>query len=176
MRIIGRLLILAAATAALLAALNMLVTGNTQAVRLNLPDRTIQASLGFVVAAALVLGVLLALLLLLPGRIRAAWRNRRLRRRAQKLEDELRALREWPAPPRLDEHPAVAAATAWLASSRPLSSPARPGADTRQWQVGDLSELPEEAQEAVRIALTSLLATLQPLEGLQPAAPRHSEG
>src|SRR5260221_12091068 len=148
MRIIGRLLILAAATAALLAALNMLVTGNTQAVRLNLPDRTIQASLGFVVAAALVLGVLLALLLLLPGRIRAAWRNRRLRRRAQKLEDELRALREWPAPPRLDEHPAVAAATAWLASSRPLPSPARPGADTRPGQGGHPSQLPERARGA----------------------------
>src|SRR5260221_14058852 len=136
MRIIGRLLILAAATAALLAALNMLVTGNTQAVRLNLPDRTIQASLGFVVAAALVLGVLLALLLLLPGRIRAAWRNRRLRRRAQKLEDELPALRESPAPPRLARHPGVAGATPWRSRRSPPSSPPPPAARTPQAQRG----------------------------------------
>jgi Zn-dependent protease/CBS domain-containing protein len=166
MRVIGRLLILAAVVAALLAALDMVVIGNTQGAQLNLPGLAIRASLGFVVAAALALGILVAVLLLLPGRLRAAWRNGHLSRRAQGLEDELQALQA------LQEPQAPPGAGGQTAAATEAGAPA-PAVPHRTAPI-----LPPGAPRAgrpLRIAQLSSGAPAQPVPLAAGAAPSAHE-
>lgn len=83
--------ILAAAT---VAAFVVLVMQNSQGVQLGFLGTTAQLNAGGAVAGAGAVGFLLALLLLLPGRLASAWRTANLSRQGQSQEKRLAALRE----------------------------------------------------------------------------------
>jgi Zn-dependent protease/CBS domain-containing protein len=94
MRLIGRLLVLFVLVGALLLAFVLLAMDNAQASQLNLTGMVVQSTLGLIVAGAIALGMVLALLLMLPGRVRAGRRGQIMGQYANLLEDELRAVRQ----------------------------------------------------------------------------------
>jgi Zn-dependent protease/CBS domain-containing protein/uncharacterized integral membrane protein len=104
LRLIGRLLVAIVVLGALLLVFDLLVMENTHSIQLNLPGIEVQAGLGVLVAGAVALGIVLAFLYLLPGRLRASWRGQRLSRYVQRLEGELRTIREQHDPLHADVH------------------------------------------------------------------------
>ena len=74
--------------------LGILVVQNTQVEPLYVPGTAVYFPQGLVVASAALVGFLVALLLLVPGRLASARRNRLLDRQVQLHDAHLRALRE----------------------------------------------------------------------------------
>jgi uncharacterized integral membrane protein len=82
------------ATAAVVVGLGVLVVQNTQSEQLTFLGMTLFVDKGGVVAGAVALGFVLAVLLLLPGRLASAWHRAQVHRQTQTLEQRLVALRE----------------------------------------------------------------------------------
>ncbi len=82
------------ATAAVVVGLGVLVVQNTQSEQLTFLGSTLIVDKGGVVAGGVALGFVLAVLLLLPGRLASAWHRAQVRRQTQTLEQRLVALRE----------------------------------------------------------------------------------
>lgn len=91
-RAIWRLVVVGVVVGALILLFDQLMVNNPQAAQVVLPGLALQASVGLIVAGAVALGIVLAALLLLPGRWRSAWRRQRLSRYARRLEGELLAV------------------------------------------------------------------------------------
>jgi hypothetical protein len=81
-------------TAVVIVALGVLVALNGQGASLTVPGASVQVTMGWLVAAAVALGGVLAFLILIPGRLASAWQRWLLGQRAQGLERRLQALRE----------------------------------------------------------------------------------
>jgi uncharacterized integral membrane protein len=81
-------------TAAVVAGLGVLVVQDTQSEQLTFLGITMSAARGVVMTGAVAVGFVLAVLLLLPGRIASAWHRARIRQQTRALEERLRALRE----------------------------------------------------------------------------------
>lgn len=82
------------ATAAVVAGLGVLVVQDTQSEQFTFLGVTLSGDKGAVVAGAVVLGFVLAVLMLLPGRLASAWHRAQIQRQTRALEERLRALRE----------------------------------------------------------------------------------
>jgi hypothetical protein len=80
--------------AAVAVGLRVLVAENGQSEHFTFLGTTFQANKGLLTASAVALGFLLAVLVLIPGRLASAWQRWTLGKQAQALEDRLRALRE----------------------------------------------------------------------------------
>lgn len=93
MRIISSLLV-GMIAAAIIAALGIAATQNLQRDQLTLASTTLQTNTGWLIVSAAALGFLVALLLLVPGRLASAWRRRSLSRQGQQLQDTVALLRE----------------------------------------------------------------------------------
>ena len=93
MRTLMRLLI-AIVLVAVVVGLGVLVAQNGQSEQFSFLGTTFQGNMGWLAAGAVALGFVLAVLVLIPGRLASAWRGWWLGRRGQALEDQLRALRE----------------------------------------------------------------------------------
>jgi uncharacterized integral membrane protein len=81
-------------TAGVVAGLGVLIVENTQSAQFTFLGATLSAAQGAVVAGAVALGFVLAVLMLLPGRLASAWHRAHIRRQTRTLEERLRALRE----------------------------------------------------------------------------------
>jgi hypothetical protein len=81
-------------TAAVVAGLGVLVIQDRQSEQVTFLGLTLWGDKGVVVAGAVAVGFVLAVLLLLPGRIASAWHRARIRQQTRTLEGRLRALRE----------------------------------------------------------------------------------
>jgi uncharacterized integral membrane protein len=81
-------------TTAVVAGLGVLVVQNTQSEQLTFLGTTLSVDTGGVVAGAVALGFVLAVLLLLPGRLASAWHRARVYQQTRTLEEQLVALRE----------------------------------------------------------------------------------
>jgi hypothetical protein len=81
-------------TAAVVAGLGVLVVQDSQSEQFTFLGLTVAADQGVVVAGAVVVGFILAVLLLLPGRIAGAWHRAHIRQQTRALEERLHALRE----------------------------------------------------------------------------------
>jgi hypothetical protein len=81
-------------TAAVVVGLRILVAENGQGEQFTFLGTSFQGDKGWLMAGAVALGFLLAVLLLIPGRLASAWRRWTLGRQALVLEDRLRVLRE----------------------------------------------------------------------------------
>ena len=80
--------------AAVAVGLGVVVTENSQSEHFMFLGTTFQGNKGWILAGAVVLGFLLAILLLIPGRLAGAQHRWTLRRQARAQEDRMRALRE----------------------------------------------------------------------------------
>jgi len=80
--------------AAVAVGLGVLVTENSQSEHFMFLGIAFQGNKGWILAGAVVLGFLLAILLLIPGRLASARHRWTLRRQARAQEDSMRALRE----------------------------------------------------------------------------------
>jgi Zn-dependent protease/CBS domain-containing protein len=94
MRLLGRLLLVSVLGGVLLLAFGVLAVSNAQPAQINLGGVVVQAALGLIVAGAVALGMVLAVLLLLPGRVRVGRRGQILSQYAELLEDEVRNVRQ----------------------------------------------------------------------------------
>jgi hypothetical protein len=81
-------------TAAVVAGLGVLVIEDTQSEQLTLLGVSVSGAQGVVVAGSVAVGFVLAVLLLLPGRIASGWHRARIRQQTRALEERLRVLRE----------------------------------------------------------------------------------
>jgi uncharacterized integral membrane protein len=81
-------------TAAVVAGAGVLVVQNTQSEQFTFLGATVSGNKGGVVAGAVLVGFVLAVLLLLPGRLASAWHRAHIHRQARTLEQRLVALRE----------------------------------------------------------------------------------
>jgi uncharacterized integral membrane protein len=81
-------------TAAVVAALGVLVVQNTQSEQFTFLGATFSGDKGGVVAGAAALGFILAVLLLLPGRLASAWHRAHSHQQTRTLEQRLLAQRE----------------------------------------------------------------------------------
>ncbi len=81
------------ATAAVVVGLGVLVVQNTQSEQFTFLGTTFVVDKGGVVAGGVALGFVLAVLLLLPGRLASGWHRARVHRQTQMLEQRLVALR-----------------------------------------------------------------------------------
>jgi uncharacterized integral membrane protein len=79
-------------TAAVVAALGVLVVQNTQSEQFTFLGATFSGDKGGVVAGAAAVGFILAVLLLLPGRLASAWHRAHSHRQTRTLEQRLLAL------------------------------------------------------------------------------------
>ena len=79
---------------ALVVGIGALFSANAGGTTLSLGTMTLQASIGAIVAGAVVLGFVVAALLLLPGRLSAGAQRQRLARAHHQTADELAALRQ----------------------------------------------------------------------------------
>ena len=79
-------------TAAVVAALGVLVVQNAQSEQLTFLGATFSGDKGGVVAGAAAVGFILAVLLLLPGRLASAWHRAHSHRQTRTLEQRLLAL------------------------------------------------------------------------------------
>jgi uncharacterized membrane protein len=80
--------------AAVVVGLRILVAENGQGEQFTFLGTTFQGDKGWLAAGAVALGFILAVLLLIPGRLASAWHRWTLGRQASALEDRLRVLRE----------------------------------------------------------------------------------
>ena len=81
-------------TAAVVVGLGVLVSQNGQDEQLSALGMSFQAEKGWIVAGAAALGFLLAVLVLIPGRLATSWQSWARRQQAQELANRLQALRE----------------------------------------------------------------------------------
>jgi hypothetical protein len=81
-------------TAAVVAGLGVLVIQDSQSEQYTFLGLTLAADKGVVVAGAAAVGFVLAVLLLLPGRIASAWHRAHIRQQTRTLEERLHVLRE----------------------------------------------------------------------------------
>jgi hypothetical protein len=79
---------------AVVVGLGVLVAQNGQSEQFTFLGTTFQGKMGWLAAGAVALGFVLAVLMLIPGRLASAWRGWWLGRRGQEVEDRLQALRE----------------------------------------------------------------------------------
>jgi Zn-dependent protease/predicted transcriptional regulator len=172
LRLIGRVLAAAVVLGALLLVFDLLVVGNPQALQLTLPGLAVQASLGLLVAGAIAVGMVLAVLLLLPGRWRAGRRGQRLRRYAQRLEGELSAARERLDPRRATDHADAPPAEhhappAGLPRTGPIiPAPAAPVTSPREDRPRPGAEIPPSAS-AQPISLVTTTGSLPSMRAQQ---------
>jgi hypothetical protein len=80
--------------AAVAVGLRVLVAENGQGEHFTFLGTTFQGNMGLVTAGAVALGFLLAVLVLIPGRLASAWHGWTLGKQTLALEDRLRMLRE----------------------------------------------------------------------------------
>jgi uncharacterized integral membrane protein len=81
-------------TAAVVAGLGVLVVQDSQSEQFTFLGLTLSGDKGVAVAGTVAVGFVLAVLLLLPGRIASAWHRAHMRQQTRTLEGRLRALRE----------------------------------------------------------------------------------
>jgi hypothetical protein len=162
------------ATAAVVAGLGVLVVQDGQSEQFTFLGLTLAADQGVVVAGAVAVGFVLAVLLLLPGRIASAWHRAHIRQQTRTLETRMHALREAHAQLHgghqrlVEEHGLVLDRV--LPSSASSRSPAPtpglpPAGQTPHPTPQTLSPTGPAATEAVPSA-ASVAATAQPAEAL----------